>query len=112
MLDVEVIDTSELGDRSYIAHDGTVAVVIDPQRDIDRVESVLAERGLQCVGVLETHIHNDYVTGGLELATRTQASYVVNAADPVAFERQPVTDGERLSFGDLIVTRPSTHPWD
>ncbi len=38
------IDTPTLGDRSYLAHDGQVAVVIDPQRDIDRVLA-LADRG-------------------------------------------------------------------
>jgi hydroxyacylglutathione hydrolase len=38
-LDVIVIETASLGDRSYIAHDGTVAVVIDPPRDIDRIDS-------------------------------------------------------------------------
>ena len=36
-IDVEVVETSSLGDRSYLAHDGQVAVVVDPQRDIDRV---------------------------------------------------------------------------
>ena len=103
-MQVEVIDTSELGDRSYVVHDGTVAVVVDPQRDIDRVEAVLAERGLTCEAVLETHMHNDYVTGGLELASRTDASYVVNAEDPVAFERRAVADGDELGFGSLSVT--------
>jgi hypothetical protein len=33
-----VISTEDLGDRSYLVHDGTSAVVVDPQRDIDRVE--------------------------------------------------------------------------
>ncbi|MGH8575178.1 MAG: MBL fold metallo-hydrolase, partial [Gammaproteobacteria bacterium] len=64
MVHVEVVETSELGDRSYIAHDGVTAVVIDPQRDLDRLEAILAARGLTCAVVLETHVHNDYVTGG------------------------------------------------
>ncbi|CAN5464047.1 MBL fold metallo-hydrolase [soil metagenome] len=104
MIHVEVLDTSDLGDRSYVAHDGELAVVIDPQRDIDRVEQVLAERGLRCVAVLETHMHNDYVTGGLELARRTDADYVVNAADPVHFDREPVSDGDQRTFGAMQVT--------
>ena len=90
MLHVEVLETSELGDRSYVAHDGSVAVVVDPQRDLDRVEALLDERGLRCELVLETHIHNDYVTGGLELARRAGADYAVAADDPVDFERMPV----------------------
>jgi len=31
------IETPTLGDRSYVVHDGEVAFVVDPQRDIDRV---------------------------------------------------------------------------
>jgi hydroxyacylglutathione hydrolase len=36
-VEVVAIDTPALGDRSYLAHDGDVAVMVDPQRDIDRV---------------------------------------------------------------------------
>ena len=104
MIHVEVLDTSDLGDRSYVAHDEDRAVVIDPQRDIDRVEHLLADRGLRCVAVLETHMHNDYVTGGLELARRTDADYVVNADDPVQFARQAVSDGDQLTFGTMKVS--------
>ncbi len=37
--------------------------------------------------VFETHLHNDYVTGGLALAQATGAAYHVNAADDVAYDR-------------------------
>ncbi len=104
MLQVEVLETSELGDRSYVAHDGATAIVVDPQRDIDRVEQVLADRGLRCAAVLETHIHNDYVTGGAELSRRVGADYLVSADDPVRFERVPVRDGESREYGALRVT--------
>ncbi|MDA2984870.1 MAG: hypothetical protein O2896_03195 [Actinomycetota bacterium] len=40
------LDTPSLGDRSYIAHDGKMAVVIDPQRDIDRITAILAAEGV------------------------------------------------------------------
>lgn len=67
-LTVTIIETPTLGDRSYVVDDGTSALVIDPQRDIDRIERVLEQRGVQLAAVAETHAHNDYVTGGLELA--------------------------------------------
>jgi hydroxyacylglutathione hydrolase len=102
-LQVDVIETGELGDRSYVAHDGERAVVVDPQRDVDRVEKVLADRGLHCALVLETHIHNDYVTGGLALARLTGADYAVAAADDVAFDRHAVRDGDELRTGLLRV---------
>jgi hypothetical protein len=37
MVTIVPIDTPTLGDRSYLAHDVEVALVVDPQRDIDRV---------------------------------------------------------------------------
>jgi glyoxylase-like metal-dependent hydrolase (beta-lactamase superfamily II) len=107
----EVIETSELGDRSYVAQDGAVAVVVDPQRDVDRVERVLARLGLRCALVVETHVHNDYVTGGLELARRTGASYLVAAAEEVAFERDAVSDGDERRAGALRVRAVATPGW-
>ena len=100
---VEVLETSELGDRSYVVHDGRTAVVVDPQRDVDRIEQVLSEQGLTLAAVAETHIHNDYVSGGLALATRSDCDYLVSADDEVGFERRPVRDGEEIAYGDLLV---------
>ena len=69
---VSIIETSALGDRSYIVSGDGVAVVIDPQRDIDRVLAAVGDARI--THVLETHIHNDYVTGGLEPSRRPVAS--------------------------------------
>ncbi|MGH3930250.1 MAG: MBL fold metallo-hydrolase [Pseudonocardiaceae bacterium] len=108
VVNIEVVQTSELGDRSYIAHDGVSAVVIDPQRDLDRIEAVLADKGLTCTVVLETHVHNDYVTGGYELARRTGARYVLSAADAVDFDRHAVRDGDEVIAGRLRIRAVAT----
>jgi hypothetical protein len=44
VIEVVTIDTPSLGDRAYLATDGVSALVIDPQRDIDRVLAVAAAR--------------------------------------------------------------------
>jgi hydroxyacylglutathione hydrolase len=93
------IETPSLGDRSYVVHDGEIAFVVDPQRDIDRVLSILEEHGVRLTDVFETHIHNDYVTGGLALAERTGAAYHVNGEDEVAFERTAIRDGDTVEVG-------------
>lgn len=98
-MDVTVIDTSSLGDRSYLVWADGIAAVIDPQRDIDRVIDLAANRNVTITHVLETHIHNDYVTGGLELARTVGAEYVVSAADDVSFDRHGVTDGDVIDLG-------------
>jgi hydroxyacylglutathione hydrolase len=100
-MDVSIIETSGLGDRSYLISDGDTGVVIDPQRDIDRVLDLAAKCGVRITHVLETHIHNDYVTGGLELARTTGADYVVPAGDDVEYERHAVSDGDTIDAGAL-----------
>ncbi len=97
------LDSSGLGDRSYIAHDGDRALVVDPQRDYDRIEELLAEHGLTLTHVAETHIHNDYVTGGLELARRHGATYVVPGDVDLAFEALAVRGGDTFTVGDMTV---------
>ena len=103
MLDVVTLDTAGLGDRSYLVHDGDVALVIDPQRDIDRVQEAAAKAGVRITHVAETHIHNDYVSGGLDLARSTGATYLVAAAEEVMFERLPVAEGDEIAVGDFRV---------
>ncbi len=109
-VEVVAIDTPALGDRSYLAHDGEVAVVVDPQRDIDRVLALAATLGVRITHVFETHLHNDYVTGGLALALATGAAYHVNAADEVAFDRVPATDGDVIEASPVMRVRALATP--
>ena len=67
-MEIISIRTPSLGDATYIAIHGDNAVIIDPQRDIGRFTDVLDDRGLTLTHVLETHMHNDYISGGRDLA--------------------------------------------
>ncbi len=107
---VLLIETPTLGDRSYLVHDGEVAFVVDPQRDIDRVLDLAADEGVRITHVFETHIHNDYLTGGLALAERTGAGYFVNGADEVAYDRTPIGDGAEVSVGTSMTVRALATP--
>jgi len=104
---VIVIDTPGLGDRGYIVHYGVHAFVIDPQRDTDRVEQLVAEHGLTVTHVGETHIHNDYVNGGYQFAKKHDAQYMVPADVELAYLNeegvQAVGDGATFRVGDLDV---------
>lgn len=100
-LDIAIIETTGLGDRSYLVSANGVAVVIDPQRDIDRVLDLARERGVQITHVLETHIHNDYVTGGLELSRTAGAEYVVPAGNELGYRRRAVRDGDVIHSGPM-----------
>ncbi|WP_413788214.1 MBL fold metallo-hydrolase [Streptomyces chartreusis] len=107
---VDTIEVPGLGNRGYLAGGSHSAVVVDPPRDIDRVITAAALRGVRITHVVETHVHNDYVTGGLELARLTGAAYLVPAAARVAYARVPVADGDRAHIEDDLVLRALATP--
>nr|WP_237543041.1 MBL fold metallo-hydrolase [Streptomyces sp. SID4919] len=99
-----------LGNRSYLAGGDATAVAVDPPRDIDQVIAAAARRGVRITHVAETHLHNDYVTGGLELARLTGAHYLVPAAAAVSFARTPVTDGDTVQVDAGLTLRALATP--
>ena len=102
-LDIIPIETPNLGDRSYVVGRNGSALVIDPQRDIDRVEAILDARGWSVTHVLETHFHNDYVSGGLELARVLGAEYVVPSGMDIGFSAHRVSDKAEIESGPGLV---------
>ncbi|MFI9120095.1 rhodanese-like domain-containing protein [Streptomyces bikiniensis] len=110
MFFVDTLEFEGLGNRSYLAGGPSAAVVIDPPRDIDQVIAAAARRGVRIAYVAETHVHNDYVTGGLELARVTGAAYLVPAGAKVSFARTPVADGDTVDVDEGLVLRAIATP--
>jgi glyoxylase-like metal-dependent hydrolase (beta-lactamase superfamily II)/rhodanese-related sulfurtransferase len=107
---VDILETEGLGNRSYLAGGARTALVVDPPRDIDRVIAAAARRGVRIAAVAETHVHNDYVTGGLELARLTGARYLVPAGASVAYARVAVADGDAEEIDEGLVLRAVATP--
>ncbi len=72
------------------------------------LEAAVRDAGVQVTHVAETHSDNDYLTGGLMLAKAHGGQYLVNAADPVDYERTPIADGELFHVGNLTVKALAT----
>lgn len=49
------------------------AIVIDPERDVDRYIELAQKEEMKIVAITETHIHADFLSGARELAERTRA---------------------------------------
>jgi hydroxyacylglutathione hydrolase len=106
-MNITAIPTPGLGDSTYVfEHDGA-GLIVDPQRDIDRF--VAAASHLDTRFVLETHLHNDYVSGGRAVAASTGAELVIPASAGVAFNHRPAFHHEDLDGGAFTV-RPIHTP--
>ncbi|MFH7340349.1 rhodanese-like domain-containing protein [Streptomyces sp. KHY 26] len=110
MFFIDTIELEGLGNRSYLAGGRRAAVAVDPPRDFDQVLAAAVRRGVRITHVVETHIHNDYVTGGLELARVTGAAYLVPADARVSFARVPVADGDTVALDDALELRAVATP--
>ncbi|MER8155863.1 MBL fold metallo-hydrolase [Streptomyces sp. NPDC094472] len=110
MFFIDTLEIEGLGNRSYLAGGPRAAVVVDPPRDIDQVIAVAARRGVRIAYVVETHVHNDYVSGGLEMARLTGARYLIPAAAEVSCARAPVADGDTVEVDEHLVLRAIATP--
>jgi glyoxylase-like metal-dependent hydrolase (beta-lactamase superfamily II)/rhodanese-related sulfurtransferase len=105
---LDVLVTPGLGDSGYVLVSGDEAVVVDPQRDARRFLDAAASHGARIRHVLETHVHNDYVTGALEIREAAGAAVAGPASAGYAFAFTPMEDGTELVVGDLTLTAIAT----
>ncbi len=89
------------------------ALVIDPERDVDRYLAIAAEEGLTITHVAETHIHADFLSGARALADATGARLYLSAegedagwGSNWATDRDDVTflrDGDTFDVGNIEI---------
>lgn len=91
-----------LGHQSYLVVEelSGLAAVIDPRRDIAVYLEAANRADARITHILETHVHNDYVSGGRELTARTGARIIASAGDPLVYADQSVHEGDRLTVGE------------
>jgi hydroxyacylglutathione hydrolase len=85
------------------------ALVVDPNRAVDRYLDMARREGLRVTHVTETHIHADFVSGSRELARRAGAQlYLSSAGGPswqYRFARESgavlLEDGSRFRVGAI-----------
>jgi glyoxylase-like metal-dependent hydrolase (beta-lactamase superfamily II)/rhodanese-related sulfurtransferase len=107
-MDVEILRTRGLGNSTYVLASDGEAVVVDPPRDAWRVREILERRGWRLRNVVETHVHNDYLSGALELVASEQASVVAPARGRYAFDHRPVDDGDEVEVAGILLRARAT----
>jgi hydroxyacylglutathione hydrolase len=83
--------------------------VVDPHAELVGECLAAAERiGSPIVAVFETHVQADHVSGLPELVAATGATAYLPTGAGVAFEHEPLSDGDRVELGNTIVTALAT----
>ncbi len=102
---------SQLGDDkshslSYIIADNFTrkAAIIDSlQSRVDDYLNIIRERGLSLEYLLETHVHEDHVSGIHELREQTGARRVMHENAGLHCCEQTVRDGDEIYLGELVI---------
>jgi hydroxyacylglutathione hydrolase len=99
-----------LGNSSYlIASEETgQTAVLDPERDVDRYLQTAEGLGLRIVYALDTHLHNDFVSGAREIAAQVGAQIGASAEAHVDFEHLPLSEASALDMGELRIATLAT----
>lgn len=89
--------------HSYVIGSRDEAVVVDPLRDTDRYLEIATSRCVRIRYILETHRHEDFVLGSVELRSLTGARICRSSQAGVKYTDKPLKDGSELLFGDAVI---------
>ena len=95
-----------LGHASYLVGDERTgeALVVDPRRDIAGYLQEARDRGMRIAYALDTHGHNDYLSGiGELLAGVPGVRALAPASGTYGYEHRPLADGEVLEMGEVAL---------
>lgn len=94
-----------LGHASYLmsSDETKEALVIDPRRDVQGYVDAAQRAGVKIRYVLETHNHNDFLSGARQLAQMVGAQHVASAAAGLHYPYHPVSEGDELRLGELQI---------
>lgn len=99
------------GALGYVLMSGGEALLLDPPRDASGYVAAVNDAGARVVGVADTHVHADYISGAPALARALGVPYYLHPADMVyPYDGTPgrvpfeaVTDGDTIAVGRASV---------
>jgi len=92
-----------LGHASYLigSEQTGEAFVFDPRRDVEAYFDAARMQGLRIRHALDSHGHNDYLSGLTEIAGRTEVELWGSAEADLGYGHRPLRDGEQLELGEV-----------
>ena len=86
---------------------------MDPVRDVDLYVREAESLGVRILYTLETHVHNDFISGSRELAARVGATICASGAGGLVFDHRALRPGDHIEFGEVrmeVVPTPGHTP--
>jgi hydroxyacylglutathione hydrolase len=100
---IQQIYTACLAQASYYLESNGEASIIDPIRDYQQYIDLAKSRGAAIKYVFETHFHADFVSGHIDLASKTGATIVFGPETQTAYTSHVANDGEELTIGNITI---------
>src|SRR6266705_4371607 len=109
----KTIQTEGIAELSYLVGDDDerIAAVFDPRADCDVYIEAARQAGVTITHIFETHIHADLMSGSRELCARLETAKIYASGEGGAeygFNPEKIKDGDRFTFGEVIVTARHT----
>ncbi len=95
------------GSLGYVLVSDGQSVIVDPARDVTPYLRAIRDENADLIGVLDTHVHADYISGGPQMAREYGIPYYLHPADavypydgtPGNIPFSPIGDGDVVKVG-------------
>jgi hydroxyacylglutathione hydrolase len=109
----ERVVSQGIGDISYIIGDDStgLAAVIDPRPDCDAYIQLAREHNVTIRHIIQTHIHEDFVSGARQLAARAGNAIIYaghSDEDTYGYELNQLREGNKIDLGSISLTVRNT----
>ena len=109
-IEIRSLRSAELGNATHVVieRDSGVAVVIDPVRDVCQYLEVAAGDAVELAWALETHVHNDFVSGSRELVAASGTRLGASGKADLRYPYERLGDGDEIEVGSFRLRVLST----
>jgi len=102
-MEFKQIYTPGLAHCSYVIGGKNACFVIDPAREVTQYIAIANSWGLPIKGIIETHLHADFVSGHIELRERTGSTIYISKKANAQFPHYAVQDEEEILLDTLLI---------
>ena len=101
MSEIRSVRSDELGNAAHliIDRDSGTAAVVDPVRDVAQYLDAADAEGVRVTWALETHVHNDFVSGARELVSEGSARLGASSQAGLRYPYEHLDDGDEIELG-------------